>query len=237
MIDINRLPKQGYGYIYEYTSPNGKKYIGQTTTSLIKRSGKRGQGYLGCKVFYNAIKKYGFENFIPDIIGEFLISDLNEKEQYYIKEKNTFVPNGYNLKDGGQNTGRFKNPIYAYNLDGTFYKEYFNEADVRREFNVNGSDISKCLDGKLHYARGKIWKRQYSEKVEPVLTTKNGGKPVIQIDPITNEIIEIYDSASAASRALGLKRSDGISKCCTGKSKISAGFKWQFLQSLTTKDS
>lgn len=236
MTDVNRLPKKGFGFIYIYTSPNGKKYVGQTTTSLIKRSGKRGQGYLGCKVFYNAIKKYGFNNFIPEIIGEFRFEELNEKERYYIKEFNTYVPNGYNLKDGGQNTGRFKNPIYAYNLDGSFYKEYFNEADARKEFNVNGSDISKCLDGKLHFVRGKVWKREYKDRIEPIYYTKNGGKPVVQIDPQTNKIIKIYNSASAAAKELKFSRPTGISKCCNGKSKISAGYIWKFLQSLTTKD-
>ena len=236
MIDINRLPKEGFGFIYSYTSPSGKKYIGQTTTSLIKRSGKRGRGYLGCNVFYNAIKKYDFENFTPEIIGEFAFKELNEKEQEYIRKFNTFIPNGYNLKDGGQNTGRFKNPIYAYNLDGTFYKEYFNEADARKEFNINGSDISKCLDGKLHFVRGKIWKREYFEKIKPIYYTKNGGKLVVQIEPQSNKIIKIYNSASAAAKELGISRPTGISKCCNGKQKISAGYIWKFLQSLTTTD-
>ena len=236
MIDINRYPKKGFGYIYKYTSPNGKSYIGQTTTSLIKRSGKRGKLYLGCRVFYNAIKKYGFDNFEVSILEECLIKELNEKEKHYIEELKTLVPYGYNVKDGGQNTSRKENPIYAYNLDGTFYKKYFNQNDARKDFNINGSDLTKCLDGKVHYIKGKIWKREYHDKVEPVLTGKNGAKPVIQLDPKTNEIINIYDSASAAARALGLSRPTGISKCCNGNSKISAGYKWQFLQSSTTKD-
>lgn len=236
MVDVYRCPKKGYGYIYKYTSPSGKSYIGQTTTSLILRSGKRGKKYLGCKVFYNAIKKYGFENFTVEILGEYKINALDTKEKYFIHRYNTLLPYGYNVKDGGQDTSRCARPIYAYNLDGTFYKKYFNQSDARKEFGIDESDISKCADGKLHFVRGKIWRREYTDSVEPVYTGKNGAKPVLQIDPKTNQILNVYDSASSAARALGISRPTGISKCCLGKQNISAGYKWQFLQSSTTKD-
>lgn len=191
---------------------------------------------MGCKVFYKAILKYGFENFQVEILGEFEVNQLDKKEKYFIEQYNSLAPNGYNVKDGGQNTSRKERPIYAYNLDGSFYKKYFNQNDARKEFGIDGSDISKCLDGKLHFVRGKIWRREYTDSVLPVLTGKNGSKPVLQIDPETHQILNVYDSASAAARALGLKRSTGISKCCNGQFKKSAGYEWQFLQSSTTKD-
>lgn len=236
MIDVYRFPSKGRGFIYKYTSPNGKSYIGQTTTSLITRSGKRGKNYFGCPVFYKAIIKYGFKNFSVEILGEFELNQLNKKEKYYIETFNTLIPNGYNVKDGGQDTSRRENPIYAYNLDGSFYKKYFNQNDARKEFGINGSDISKCLDGKLHFVKEKIWRRDYVESIEPVLTGKNGAKPVIQIDPETNQVLNVYDSASAAARALGLSRPTNISKCCHEPHHTCAGFKWQFLHSSTTKD-
>lgn len=236
MVDINRYPKKGKGFIYRYISPNGKSYIGQTTTSLVKRSGKRGKQYQGCLIFYKAILKYGFENFKVEILGEYELNQLDKKEKYFIEYFNSLIPNGYNIKDGGQNISRKEKPIYAYNLDGTFYKKYFCQNDARKEFNINGSDISKCLDGKLKFVKGKIWRREYTQKIEPITTGRNGAKPVVQIDPITNKIINVYDSASAAARILGLSRSSGISKCCRGQAKISAGYKWQFLQGSTTTD-
>lgn len=171
MVDIYRFPSKGKGFIYRYISPNGKSYIGQTTTSLVKRSGKRGKMYFGCKVFYNAIKKYGFKNFDAEILGEFELNQLDEMEEYYIRKFNSLAPYGYNVKDD------------------TFY------------------------------------------------FCQNGAKPVIQIDPNTNEVINIYNSASAAARALGLSRPTGISKCCKGETQISAGYKWQFLHGSTTTDS
>lgn len=236
MVDIYRYPAKGKGFIYRYISPNGKSYVGQTSTSLFQRSGKRGKQYRGCKIFYKAIIKYGFENFQVEILGEYEVNRLDKKEKEFIQKFNSLIPNGYNVKNGGQNTSRKEKPIYAYNLNGTFYKKYFCQNDARKEFHINGSDITKCLDGKLKFVRGKIWRRDYTPSVEPVITGKNGAKPVLQIDQSTNEIINIYDSASAAARALGLSRPTGISKCCRGQMRTSAGFKWQFLQGSTTTD-
>ena len=55
--------------VYKYTNLiNGKVYIGQTKTSLIKRAGSNGERYKGCRHFYLAISKYGWENFIPTIL-------------------------------------------------------------------------------------------------------------------------------------------------------------------------
>ena len=47
--------------VYKYTAPNGKLYIGQTCNSLRRRAGNHGECYVECPLFYNAIKKYGFE--------------------------------------------------------------------------------------------------------------------------------------------------------------------------------
>lgn len=70
-------PKKGYGFIYMYTSPSNKSYIGQTIRSLSKRAQKNGNGYVGCPIFFRAIQKYNFKNFKYQILGEFKIEDLD----------------------------------------------------------------------------------------------------------------------------------------------------------------
>lgn len=57
------------GTIYKYTSPSGKVYIGQTVNSQEQRA-KKGEGYKGCPAFYRAIQKYGFENFLYEVLEE-----------------------------------------------------------------------------------------------------------------------------------------------------------------------
>ena len=75
--------------VYKYTSPSGKSYIGQTSKSLKERAKNTGIGYLNCSIFYNEINKYEFENFNYEILEEVNLSDIDEKEKYYIKKYDT----------------------------------------------------------------------------------------------------------------------------------------------------
>ena len=58
-------------YIYMYTAPNGKKYVGQTRTSLEKRrKDDYGTGYVGSPCFWNAIQYFnGLNNFTLTILS------------------------------------------------------------------------------------------------------------------------------------------------------------------------
>ena len=58
------------GFIYKYTSPSGKSYIGQTIKTVEQRAKYTGEGYKKCPVFYRAILKYGFENFTCEILEQ-----------------------------------------------------------------------------------------------------------------------------------------------------------------------
>ena len=41
-------PRNGYGFVYKYTSPSGKIYIGKTKTTLKERAKNNAKGYKGC---------------------------------------------------------------------------------------------------------------------------------------------------------------------------------------------
>lgn len=85
-------------YIYLTTNLiNGKKYIGQHNGSIK-------DDYLGSGVLLvKAIKKYGKENFKKEILEECNITELDEKEKYWITYYNAFEDeNFYNLAKGGQ---------------------------------------------------------------------------------------------------------------------------------------
>ena len=89
--------------VYKHTSPNGKIYVGITKQELEKRWAN-GNGYKNCSYFYNAIQKYGWENFDHEILYE----NLSEKEACDIEKKliddlDLLNPEkGYNLKTGGK---------------------------------------------------------------------------------------------------------------------------------------
>lgn len=96
------MAKINSGIIYIVTSPSGKMYVGQTTTSLKNRKRKH---VLDSKrhdyAFSRAILKYGASNMKWEILEDGISPlDLNRKEEYYIKKFDTFK-NGYNSTEGG----------------------------------------------------------------------------------------------------------------------------------------
>ena len=106
--------------IYKVTNKvNGKIYIGQTIRTLEQRKWQ----HLDCARngvkthFYNAIRKYGEENFVFEIIDEASsIVELNELERYYIAKFNC-VEDGYNMVDGGNNNVMFLNDVKQKHLE------------------------------------------------------------------------------------------------------------------------
>lgn len=102
-------------FVYLVTNKiNGKKYVGQHSGDSLKRywrhctnhalSGSIDKPYL-----YNAIRKYGIQNFIiePIVLVE-TKQEMDSHEKRLIADLNTRKPNGYNLTDGGDGVLGFK---------------------------------------------------------------------------------------------------------------------------------
>lgn len=89
---------------------NGKRYVGITSTSPEERWGSNGCGYRRNKHFWNAIQKYGWNNFDHQIILKDETFEYACKvEKCLIKYYNTLNPEyGYNLTAGGEGTCGFK---------------------------------------------------------------------------------------------------------------------------------
>lgn len=97
--------------IYMLTSPTGKSYIGQSVCLKRRLSHYKCYDCSEQPYIYNALMKYGFDNFKITILYEkdrdkLKDNELNEKEMYYIKKYNTLSPNGYNLTIGGDGLSR-----------------------------------------------------------------------------------------------------------------------------------
>ena len=72
------------GIIYKITNIiNNKVYIGQTVNTIKQRWNKHCHSN-GCRSLYNAILKYGKENFNIEIIETLPIEELDEREIYWI---------------------------------------------------------------------------------------------------------------------------------------------------------
>lgn len=86
---------------------NNKKYIGITNqTPYTNRFSTNGSGYKTSTKFWNAIQKYGWNNFIHCVLEENLTKEeACNKEVLYIKQyKTTEDEFGYNIMPGGQTT-------------------------------------------------------------------------------------------------------------------------------------
>jgi len=99
--------------IYKIEFPNGKNYIGLTTTSLEqrRREHKSCANNGDTKCLYNALRKYDmidtFELIQIDTANT--IEELCEKEIKYILEYNSYYQNdnGYNMTYGGEGTNGY----------------------------------------------------------------------------------------------------------------------------------
>lgn len=96
--------------IYRYTNKiNGKSYVGLTKNEIMRKTNHK-SAKRGCKAFYAAIKKYGFENFEYNVLEENIINlaAAEEKEKYHIRVQRAHYSQwGYNLTHGG-NVGHSK---------------------------------------------------------------------------------------------------------------------------------
>ncbi len=95
-------------YIYKITNNINKKYyIGKRTSKIQPID----DPYFGSgKLLKMAIRKYGKDNFIKEIIELCINEDsLNEREIHWIYKLNSFSPNGYNINVGGKGGDTFTN--------------------------------------------------------------------------------------------------------------------------------
>jgi len=240
---IGENQKPIYGFIYRIKNKiNSKVYIGQTSRPLNKRiyeyksSAKR--GVLNNKYLQSAFNKYGFNNFIFEIIDNAPnIYDLNKKEIEYIETyDSTNRELGYNLEVGGKNSSPSITQRLALSnrLQGTKQSETW----ISNRISKKGSEEAKKYgrlkteEEKEHLSkvspkywegknRSEITKNKISKtKLEMGLSDEQKRaicKRVLVKTP-QGECIAIYDSTSEASKFLAESQST-ISRRCSGKSK------------------
>lgn len=133
-------------YLYVITNlVNGKTYIGAHQTTNMD------DGYMGSgKLITSAIKKYGLENFVKDIIEEFdNQDDMYKRESEIVNEDYCRSEKTYNIALGGSGGSILKN---------------------RRPFNGPHSEITKEKLSKL--ALGRKLTEQHKQKLSDNHWTK-----------------------------------------------------------------
>ncbi|MFA6832262.1 MAG: GIY-YIG nuclease family protein [Bacteroidaceae bacterium] len=210
---------------------NGKLYIGQSKDIKLRWIGHRHllkKGTHSNCYLQSACNKYGLKNFKFTILETCDISQLNEKEIYWIKKLNSFVA-GYNLSSGGSFNNE-KSCIKVVCLTtGVIYKSL---SEAARQTGVSRPSISKCCKKKSHYCGickdtgEKLLWVYYDEYINMTQTDINyliylAKNPYIGTNIVRKVVClntgEVFYSLSEAARRYSLSPS-GIIGCCVGKS-------------------
>ena len=230
--------------VYIHTSPNGKKYIGITSAKPKSRWGASGAGYKTQKLFYRAIQKYGWDNFLHEVIkGELTEEDAKALEIELISLYESNNPKfGYNVSSGGDNSTKgvynlksMSKPIYQYDLDGNFVAKYPSSMEAERVTGIPNSNICACCKGKHAYAIGFQWKYYKRKQISPIPEERrsinykgtNLHKKRVYQYTLDGTYIRRYDSLSSASNITGIDFRT-ISECCLGRKDSCRGYQWTY---------
>ena len=222
---------------------NGKKYVGQTIYGdYPKRRWRNGTGYSNQLYFYNAIQKYGWDNFEHEIVASNLTKEEADNfEKLLIKHLYTSDKNlGYNLTMGG---------------DGCFGRYVTEETRRKMSDARTGAKLSDETKKKIGIAsKGRnVGRKHTDEELEKMRAKRNGvqnkkggapkgikksedakkkiqenshKKQVVQ-KKLNGDVLKKYPSLSSASRETGINLGN-ISSCCNGRIDTAGGFIWEF---------
>lgn len=240
---------------------NGKKYVGQSI-NIRKRWYEekykaKHQETVDLMPIYQALAKYGEENFLFEVLEECDAENLNTREQYWIDYYQSFSPLGYNILNPNSRVTKANHcsicgKVISY--DATMCVECYGKqqrqierpnkielakivyeqggfTQTARLFGVTDNAIRKwCKSYNLptHTTDVKNWYR--SEILnEPVKIKKEKtNKPIIlQIDKQGNIIAEFKTPGEACTAVSGSKSSH-ITEVCNGKRKTAYGYVWKY---------
>lgn len=202
--------------VYLHINPKNKKvYVGITNQDVYRRW-KNGHGYTKYKKFYNAIMKYGWDNFKHIVLCKTCKDRallLEKTLVKYYKSRNL----SYNITDGGEDS--IPSMLGRHHTDEA--KKKISEAGKRPCTEQTKRKIGLANRGSNNGMYGKPIS-DYARK----LVIERFSKAVLQLDSNDN-IINRFSSASEAERHLNGKGGH-ISCCCLGKRKTAYGYKWKY---------
>lgn len=193
---------------------NNKVYIGITSQTPSQRWGANGVGYSKHQdKFYNAIQKYGWNNFEHIIIQTHLNKETAENlEQEYIKKYDS-IKNGYNSREGGNMSSP---SLESRQKMSQAHLGKIPTLEARKKNSINN--------------KGKH-NRKHTPEEEKKMSEKKKKKVIC----LNNNMI--FSSIQEACAWCGLRSITSISKVCTGE-RATGGkhpvtkepLKWKFLE-------
>ena len=171
-------------YIYCYTNKqNGKKYVGQTNNINRRYRQHKEDSFTNYndarynQAIHCAIRKYGLDNFdfeILEVLENKTSEEVNERETYWIREKSSLAPNGYNLKAIGE-ANRGRNSSSLSDADKNEIRRRLREKEPIREiaedYLLSYSYVSQINTGERLFSESENYPLQ-SNRTEVYLYLK-----------------------------------------------------------------
>ena len=214
------------GKIYKVTNNINKKiYIGQTIQDEnIRWNHHIREALNGSDTkFHRALRKYGKDGFIWEVIEEVDNDKLNEREIYWISYYNSYKQ-GYNSTTGGDLPPR--NDIKIICLETNIV--YSSCAEASRQTNINKVHIAECVRGEKFRvsAGGYHWMSlEDYNKFGPIFKQTENELNSKSVKCIETGIV--YNSILEASKATGVSRQT-IHRCCEGITKNPKKYHWRY---------
>lgn len=252
--------------IYCFTNKiNQKKYIGSTIVQPNIRynqhiyNATHENAHQYNYPLYQAIRKYGIENFEFTILEQLECTEeeIREREKEYILELETISPKGYNQTS---NTLHPINDAESYakmsqtkrekaknvaEVDGNnnILQVWRSIVDCAEDTHLNEKHIANCCRGERKTTGGRrfYWLDENNKLIIPDYNPNSykgekgstqiqiTSKKVAKIDKKTEEIIEIYETIALAARDNKCDAS-GITKTCKGIRQTCGGYKWKYIE-------
>lgn len=162
--------------VYQILFPNGKKYIGCTSGTILKRFNDHisaMESGLNYKL-YNAMRKYGVNNLKIEILGKYkLKEEMFNWEKHYINLFNTQL-NGYNITSGGEgcpgriitDEERIKISIGQKNRFSKKEERIATSNSVKKWIKQNPDKVKEAVNNKLNVIQSSEYRNSMSIKMK-----------------------------------------------------------------------
>lgn len=229
---------------------NGKVYIGITKAKPMKRWGA-GNNYGKCVLFYNAIKKYGWDGFEHLILLDGLSKECAELKEIELiaLHRSNHRDHGYNIQNGGNancvsESTKEKLSISHKGMRNSIATEFKKGSvpycagkqmpdETKRKISV--SKKGKKLNITDEYRAGKAGAKNpffgkcHTDEAKQSMREKHLG----QISQRRKEVLcvetgKTYNSLLQAIKETGIAH---IGCVCTGNRKTAGGYRWEYIES------